>query len=191
MPKSPNDLSTLFRSLGPGTASSQASPAAAAQEAEQRWPLLKALAPKKAAPPPLLSEEDKSRWSTPEPANRAGRKPALSLPGLGDRLTQSLGKMAARPLPRQASAMQAEGHHTPTREMPARMGLEAPARTGLFARAKDEFFAKTPVQVPVVQAPVAQDDSLASLFGRLASVEEPVVPPPPRKSSFLSRIGRR
>lgn len=178
MPTPPNDLSAIFRSLGPRATSAQASPVAAAQAAEQRWPLLKAIAPRSPTPPPALSDEDKARWGTSDPANRPEKKPALSMPGLGDKLTKSLGKMGGRltaPLP------------SPVPPVVYEVPVQIPVRAVLLTKHLQE-----PEVRPEVHASVTDsDDSLSSIFGRLASVDEPQAPAAPRKSSFLSRIGKR
>jgi len=178
MTNRPNDLSAIFRSLGPRATSAQASPVAAAQAAEQRWPLLKALAPRSPAPPPALSDEDKARWGTPDPANRPEKKPALSMPGLGDKLTKSLGKMGGRLTAPPPSPVPPVVHEVP---------VEIPVRAGLLTKPLPEPAVRPEVHVTVTDG----DDSLASIFNRLATVDEPQASPAPRKSSFLSRIGKR
>ena len=184
MPKPPNDLSTLFRSLGPGSARTQAPPVAMAQAAEQRWPLLRSISPKGLAPPPALSEEDKSRWANPEHVGRAEKKPALSLPGVADKLTKSLEKMGGRSAVRPSDSVQPSNAD--------KRSLELPLRTGLFTKPVEEPASQTTVQKTVANTSVADgDDSLVGIFDRLSKVDEPVVPVAPRKSSFLSRIGKK
>jgi hypothetical protein len=63
-------------------------------EAEQRWPLFKAVAPKKAPHTPVLTEEEKNHWNNPEKSLAKERQPALSLPGLSVKLAKSLNKIS-------------------------------------------------------------------------------------------------
>ena len=94
MSKPAGDLSALFRSLGPDASSLQAAETVAARDVEQRWPLFQAVSPSKPETPPTLSTQERERWSQQEKQVGAGRKPALSLPGLSDKLAKSLGRMS-------------------------------------------------------------------------------------------------
>jgi hypothetical protein len=86
-------LSPLFKSLQPNKSQFEASNIAVVQEAEQRWPLFKAVAPVKPEVPPALNEEDRQHWRNKGGAEKSITKPALSVPGLSDKLAQSLSKM--------------------------------------------------------------------------------------------------
>ena len=94
MSKPADNLSDLFRSLGPDDSSFQVIETATAREAAQRWPLFQAISPNKPETTPTLSTQERERWSQQEKQVGAGRKPPLSLPGLSDKLAQSLSKMA-------------------------------------------------------------------------------------------------
>ena len=94
MSKPAGDLSALFRSLGPDASSFQAAETVAARDVEQRWPLFQAVSPSKSETTPALSTQERERWSQQEKQVGAGRKPALSLPGLSDKLAKSLGRMS-------------------------------------------------------------------------------------------------
>jgi hypothetical protein len=96
MPKSSEDLSALFRSLRPDESNFQESANAVARDATQRWPLFKAVAPEKPQETPALSAQERQRWVSQEKPEVGGRKPALSLPGLGDKMSKGLGKMSAK-----------------------------------------------------------------------------------------------
>jgi hypothetical protein len=187
MRKPPNDLSGLFRSLGPGVAGTQASPVAAAQAAEQKWPLLKTIPPKRSAPTPALSDEEKSRWTAQQPVGRAERKPALSMPGLGDKLTRSLGQMGARFAGVQARPVPSLAYEMPVQTQP----VAEPVRTGFLIQHLEQPVLRSVAPAPEAALESHGDDSLVNIFGRLARIEEPEAPVAPRKSSFLSRIGRK
>ena len=95
MSKPSDDLSALFRSLRPDETSSQASTSTVARDAEQRWPLFKAVAPEKPQETPALTAQERQRWVNQEKPGVSERKPALSLPGLSDKMSKGLDKMSA------------------------------------------------------------------------------------------------
>jgi|CXWL01.1.fsa_nt_gi hypothetical protein len=97
MAKAAEHPSNLFRSLRPDDEDFQTNTGAAAREAEQRWPLFKAVAPRKQQATPLLSPQERSLWSTTQKPSGYERKPALSVPATGNKLAQSLNKMGGRP----------------------------------------------------------------------------------------------
>lgn len=132
MAKAAEHPSTLFRSLRPDDEDFQVSASAAAREAEQRWPLFKAVSPRKQQPTPLLSPQERSLWSTTQKPSGQEHKPALSLPATGNKLAQSLSKMG--------------GHRTaatPTRS-PLRVEEEPPYQEA--ARAPQVFAGKEPAK---------------------------------------------
>lgn len=96
MAKPSEDLSALFRSLRPDESNFQNSTDTAARDVMQRWPLFKAVAPEKSPETPALSALERQRWSNHDKPEFNGRKPALSLPGLSDKMAESLSKMAAQ-----------------------------------------------------------------------------------------------
>lgn len=96
MSKPSDDLSALFRSLRPDETTFQESTNTVARDAEQRWPLFKAVAPVKPQETPALSALERQRWANQEQPQVGGRKPALSLPGLSDKMSKGLDKMSVR-----------------------------------------------------------------------------------------------
>lgn len=96
MPNSRDDLPMLFRSLAPDDTGFQAAVNASARAAGERWPLLKAVSPKKPNSTPALSAQERQYWSNPAKSDVGQRKPALSLPGASDKMTRSLGRMSVR-----------------------------------------------------------------------------------------------
>ncbi|MBC7499693.1 MAG: hypothetical protein H7315_04230 [Herminiimonas sp.] len=211
MSKSADDVSRLFRSLGADNAPLLAAKKTALHEAEQRWPLFKAITPKKSDVPPALSEQEKQLWSNPQRLEGGVRKPALSLPGLSDKLASSLGNMSPKrsaraiaPAPKRvpdmpvaapaASVTKRKGvDDTPVESMrPLFRKTSAPpmstepiddqAATTLFAK-------KTPM--PITRPDDMTDQSLSSIFSRLGGREEPAPKTSDKRSSFLGRLGKR
>jgi hypothetical protein len=97
MSPKPTSPSSLLRSLGADESFFEAKQKASAREAEQRWPLFRALAPTKSEIPPALSDEEKRAWEQAKPAATQARKPLLSRPGLSSKLAASLEKFAKAP----------------------------------------------------------------------------------------------
>jgi hypothetical protein len=206
-------LSGLFRSLRPDDANFQASLNVAAHQAEERWPLLKAISPQKPALTPALSTEERQRWSNQEQPGTRERKPALSLPGLGDKLTQSLSKMGGRPKVAAAPLSAEPVEPPPLWRAPARR-MEAPPPEVPRELASTLFSRSSAIESSVTQEPAglglfgkksdipaaseclmtrlaAVDDSLASIFSRLAQPEEVVSKALVKRPSFLSRLGKK
>lgn len=209
MAKPGDDPSALFRSLRPDNANFQASTSAAAREAEQRWPLFKAVSPKKSEPTPALSAQERQRWSSQERPDVSERKPALSLPGVSAKLAQGLSKMSGRAAT-EPPTMRAEREKSPSEAMRSTPKFSPEIRTenrgSLFSRVSavdaDEEVSNFGVGLsgnraaqPVAaepEMPVAgADDSLASIFNRLESKEKVADKPASRRPSFLGRLGRR
>lgn len=213
MPHPGDDLSALFRSLGPDDANFQATTNAAAQEAEQRWPLFKAVSPRKPEATPALTAQEKQRWSSQEKAETGERKPALTLPGLSDKLARSLSKMSGRTMPGAPKPVARTAPHqrlteppqtacqstqeTPSEKRGSPFSRSSPAVPsavlerdgvlGLFQKKLEE-----PVAVHRDMSGSARaDDSLASVFSRLEGKNDVVNKSADRRSSFLSRLGKR
>lgn len=210
MAKPGDDPSTLFRSLRPDNANFQASTSAAAREAEQRWPLFKAVSPKKSEPTPALSAQERQRWSSQERPDVSERKPALSLPGVSAKLAQGLSKMSGRATTERPT-MRAEREESPSEAMRSAPKFPPEIRTenrgSLFSRVSavdaDEEVSNFGVGLsgnraaqpraaePEMPAVAGADDSLASIFNRLESKEKVADKPASRRPSFLGRLGRR
>ena len=94
MPKPSDDLSALFRSLRPDESVFRENTSSGVRDAEQRWPLFKAVAPQKPQDVPALSEQERQRWTSQEKSAASARKPALSLPALSDKMSKGLGKIS-------------------------------------------------------------------------------------------------
>lgn len=212
MAKPGDDPSALFRSLRPDNANFRASTTAAAREAEQRWPLFKAVSPKKPEPTPALSAQERQRWSNQERPDVGERKPALSLPGVSTKLAQGLSKMsgrtatvADRPAER---AQREESSSEVLRGIPKfSQGTSTANRGLLFSRASavasDEESqsdgvglsrtraAQPPQTEPETTAAAGTEDSLARIFNRLEGKEKVAGKPINKRAAFLGRLGKR
>lgn len=212
MAKPGDDPSALFRSLRPDNANFQASTTAAAREAEQRWPLFKAVSPKKPEPTPALSAQERQRWSNQERPDVGERKPALSLPGVSTKLAQGLSKMSGRTATvadRPTERAQRERSSSEVlRGIPKFSQETSPENRGLlFSRASatdsDEEgqsdgvglsgtrAAQPPQAEPEMKSAAGTDDSLARIFNRLEGKERIAEKPINKRVSFLGRLGRR
>ena len=96
MSKSSDDLSALFRSLRPDESVFTEDTSSGMRDAEQRWPLFRAVAPQKPQDAPALSDQERQRWASQEKPVAGARKPALSLPGLSDKMSKGLGKISGQ-----------------------------------------------------------------------------------------------
>jgi len=207
-----DDLSALFRSLGPDDSSFQATETTAAREAAQRWPLFQAVSPRKPETTPKLSAQERQRWSHQEQHEGGERKPALSLPGLSDKMARSLGKMSGRTTdaPMQNPARRAEPDTPPVaprslRSTPQMTTMESRSALfsatpqasqdlethgsglGLFGSVAGGSLAPSRAGSEATHA----DDSLAGVFSRLEEKPKTTNKPDEKKSSFLSRLGKR
>ena len=213
MPKPADDLSALFRSLGPDDSSFQATETAAAREAAQRWPLFQAVSPRKPETTPTLSAQERQRWSHQEQHEGGERKPALSLPGLSDKMARSLGKMSGRtanpPMQNRDRRTEPDAPQVApprsSRSVPqmttiesrsalfsappqASQNLETPGSgLGLFGSTAGGSMAPS---LSVSEAPHA-DDSLASVFSRIEAKPQTLNKLVDKKYSFLNRLGKR
>lgn len=95
MPTPGDKLSSLFKSLRPDDSHLEASTHEAVREAEQRWPLFKALQPAKSVTTPKLELKDRMKWQSPEKPAPRKRKPAASTPTMNEQLAQGLGRMTS------------------------------------------------------------------------------------------------
>jgi|APCry1669189241_1035207.scaffolds.fasta_scaffold05927_3 hypothetical protein len=187
------DPSTLFRSLRPDNENYQAGAASAAHEAEQRWPLFKAVSPRKQEPTPVLSAQERMLWSNQDRPTTQARRPALSVPGVGNKLAMSLTKMGGR----KASADVVRPPLRAERESPPQ---EAPRSVQQFVAeppsvSRGLLFSKAPAaqtdDTTEQSTAVRSDDSLVNLFSRLERKERVEEKPAGKRPSFLGRLGIR
>ena len=96
MQKSQEEVFALFRSLRPDDKHLQTPIPVAAHAAQQRWPILKAIAPKLPEATLPLTDEARAVWASEEKHADNGRKSVLTVPGLNDKLSKGLLKMSSR-----------------------------------------------------------------------------------------------
>lgn len=88
---------SLFRSLGADDSYFETRARAASKEAEQRWPLFKAVAPNQAKETPELSAQQRqAAWTAPSPDASPAKAPRLSRPGLGQKLASGLRELSQK-----------------------------------------------------------------------------------------------
>lgn len=94
MKKTSNNLSALFRSLGPDEAGLEAIAKNAAPKVEKEWPLFKAVPPTEQQPTPPLSSQERKIWSKQAKVNVEVPRPTLSMSGLSSKLAKSLSQIS-------------------------------------------------------------------------------------------------
>ncbi len=212
MHHSDNDLPGLFRSLKPDKADLQNDAAMSAKAAEQKWPLLRNMSPNIGELPPALSADDRLSWTnTDGAAKSATRKPALSLPGLGEKMAKSLERMSTKvanvvpphtatraesqppraeaPAPGERKQPPSKANATPIDLVAApfaalNMKLDSPApASGNLTSSLDVPSDKT--------EPAQAENSLAQVFSRLEGKKNSAKRPPVKSASFMGRLGKR
>lgn len=174
MSKPADNLSALFRSLGPDDTEFRANTHALAQEAEQRWPLFKAVAPRRPEVTPTLSAQERQRWDIQDRVDNGPRKPALSLPGFSDKLAHSLGRIAEQA----EEATQAANRKVSASPRPALNPAPREVRPAAAV--------PMPAAAPAKAAPTSTDNvgSSSGLFGKINATA-----PVPAASVEPSRVG--
>lgn len=214
MPKHHSEMAGLFRSLQPDDSGIQAAEQAAAHDAEERWPLFKAMSPGAPAATPALSDDDRARWRNQPLPDRAEPRGGLSLPGLGHKLADGLARMSQRgagttlaaaalpPVPEKkrppapASAVPRAAPPAPAdrgKRLPAAPVASASPKTLASAPGFLKAAAASPAGGPPRERSIPADngDSLAEIFSRLEGKKNDARTPKSKHSSFLSRLGRR
>lgn len=152
-------LSPIFKSLHPDEAPLANVATAVVKEAEQRWPLFRAIAPVRPAAAPVLTEDERVNRAGSKISVGTQRAPALTLPGLNEQLAQGLSKMAGRKSPPRTGT---------------RTKAKAPARAAATPVESSQFAEEKPVQLTkaVVEVPPAVKPS-----PKLEPVPAEVLPP--------------
>lgn len=117
MTSNPKNPSTLLRGFGADGTSLEKKLKIAAKEAEQRWPIIREIAPTKGDQPAPLTDNEKGLWSAQVPVRATTRKPSLTLPSLGDKLAANLERLAK---PKANSRKQTPSTESTGNEFPAK-----------------------------------------------------------------------
>lgn len=177
MSKPSDDLSALFRSLRPDESVFQESTNTGVREAEQRWPLFKAVAPEKPQETPALSPQERQRWVNQDKPVVNGRKPALSLPGLSDKMTKGLEKMSVQAVKNTAIVKPAV-RREPEKSAAERV-VERPIEPTPGMRAAPASNAgRSENRVPIAAAALPVGLTLGAEVDRDADNKRPAVPAP-------------
>lgn len=131
------DPTVPFRSLGADSSKSRPAASTAARAAQDRWPLLKAMAPARQAPVPPMDDADKRNWERAAGEDYHVPRRTLSVPDVAASMARSLGRLgspapALQPRPVQAPpAMRSSPVPSALEREPALApdAMPAPART--------------------------------------------------------------
>lgn len=93
----PKNPSALMRSLGADESALDAKLRVSAKEAEQRWPLFRAMAPSKVEIPAAMTAAEKQAWEPVAAARPTARKPLIARPGISNKLADGLARFASTP----------------------------------------------------------------------------------------------
>lgn len=209
MPKPEDSLSALFQSLGLDDTKFQATTNAAAQEAERRWPLFKAVSSKRPESTPALSAQERPTWSSQDKSEVGACKPPLSMPDLSREQDTSLSKISEPPLAGAAASTAPIAQESLLSAPPGSdqdfSQEEATAKThsSLFAAPAvvqnvevggsglfEKIVAELATAEPDLSAAGHADEPLVSVFSRLQGKGRVVSKPAERLSSFLGRLGK-
>lgn len=215
MPTFEDALPALFGSLRPDKSKLLGDVELAAKEAEQKWPLLRNVSPKSREMPPALSDEERQNWNAvASTAKHTAPKPALSLPGVGEKIAKGLEKFSAKssgvaaPKPTSqvesrsldASTLAGVDRRPSTKKTdataplpfePTRFPFSAPVTPGDAASIPDIASAPSSAKPENAQA-THTHESLAQVFSRLEGKKrKPAQRPAAKSASFLGRLGKR
>jgi hypothetical protein len=216
MAKTPPSTPKLFGALGPDDSYFDARTKVAAKEAQQRWPLFKAVAPQSGDATPTLSPNEKTRWGEVAVVPQETPKLVLSRPGLSSKLATGLGKIA-----RQTSAEAVVSTErarprveTPVAFIPPPVAEHVQEQMKALDLVPDMPMAKrnvpkeevaTPTLAPAevlapkrnkrasfaTKSPSATDDSLSSIFQRVEGVVKHPARPVVARKGAMKRLGKR
>ncbi len=189
---------TLFRTLGADDSYFESKARAASKEAEQRWPLFKAVAPAKAEETPVLSPQEKTAsWNTPAGgATPPAARPRLSRPGLSQKLATGLRELGQKtrrestPTPAANTPRPVVAAPPPPEPPAPRM---APARPPL-ARPVEDTPSAAPAALtpPLLRTPAASSAPRAVARADAAAPrkEKPMPPTPVAAPPLGASLGR-
>jgi hypothetical protein len=204
----------LFGALGPDDSYFDARTKAAAKDAQQRWPLFKAVAPQSGDATPTLSPDEKARWEQIDVVHQETPKLVLSRPGLSSKLAIGLGKIARqtsadaagsteriRPRTEAPIAFVPPPFPTPVHVQAAEAAPNIPtAKRTLRQEAveatpttiSDVLFPKRNIRADAAPKPApTTDDSLSSIFQRVEGDVKPPTPTVAARKGAMKRLGKR
>jgi len=169
MKKTNNNLSALFRSLGPDETGLEAIAKATAPKVEKEWPLFKAVPPAEQQPTPPLSPQERKVWSKQAKVKTEVPRPTLSMSGLSSKLAKSLSQISEQMTDEESGTNTAQPE-----KQPRVRGLAQSKQDSLSERASSPsspLFAKPS---PAVELPAQEEESHeVGLFER--AVTQPVL----------------
>jgi hypothetical protein len=209
MPQTANGPTNMFRSLRPNNAEPRPSSSVAASDAEQRWPLLKAMPPREPQPTPALTTQEMQRWQATGSNEQIRPTTPQSPPGLGELLAQSLKQMSTRT----SAEPKAQGNRpqpiveTPSQpaQLPSLAHLAtkikntSPATVPEIKMAETEVIleavlrSREPKVEPTPSDSTPADDSLKSVFDRLEGKAKQAASSigAEKRPSYLGRLGKK
>lgn len=165
MKKTNNNLSALFRSLGPDETGLEAIAKATAPKVEKEWPLFKAVPPAEQQPTPPLSPQERKVWSKQAKVKTEVPRPTLSMSGLSSKLAKSLSQISEQMTDEESGTNTAQPE-----KQPRVRGLAQSKQDSLSERASSPsspLFAKPS---PAVELPAQEEESHeVGLFERAAT----------------------
>jgi len=208
------NLSALFRSLGPGDEkNSQLPTAVATPKTEQAWPLFGAVLPVKPEPTAPLTPQEKNIWQAHEAVKSEMPKPALSMPGLSSKLAKSLSEISGQVEQEMVKpAVQAASRTGPEVQIPDNARETLPetltyvatpdlVQPSVLPERHEErapglgLFQNLQAEPMLAQGDAAatgkSSDFLANIFNRLEVKEKVVAKPAEKRSSLMNRLGKR
>lgn len=207
MPKFAKNPPNLFRSPSQNDSELRSANRLAVSDAEGRWPLLKAMPPKEPQPTPLLTGQELQLWQPMDPNQKASPATQRDPPGLGDLLALGLKHMSKRANVEPRSQVSRTQPNAVTSTQPIEQACVAlPERQVAPPTTMPEvkitepevpllaiFNSKKSAVEPTVNDHVPADDSLKSVFSRLAGSKKPTGSSlnAEKRPSYLGRLGRK
>lgn len=185
-----NDVGALFKSFGAdGSSFRELARNADAGAAEQRWPLLKSMAPERRDSPPVLSAAQKNQlWTGQEPKAPRIREREMSRSGtgLGEKLAKGLQQMSDR-IPTAVAPAPARPIVRPVAEAPRPQVARATAPRSPRPAAKGRgFLAQSEAAPTPAFAPKAKPIERPRASSMFARAEAPK-PTRPKKGGLFAR----
>ena len=207
MRKTTDNSPNLLRSPAQNDAEHRSTNSLAVSDAEERWPLLKAMPPKEPQPTPILTGQELQRWQLMESNEKARPATPHAPPGLGDFLAQGLKHMSKRASAEPRIQVSRSQPNVVTSTQPIDQAYVAPMElqvapptivpevkiAGLEVTLQAIFNSKKPAVEQTVNDHVPADDSLKGVFSRLDGRKKPTESSlnAEKRPSYLGRLGRR